>query len=1712
MIRRRVSTPAPENNDDFHLLEGLDSALESLLNLGKTRKATECMNQALKIRSDLYGDSSKEVLSYVSYILTKTCSSCSSLIERGKVQDCIELLRNLLVLSSNYPLGPIAEETCEVYNTLAVALRKSGKSKIAKKYAMKALALANSFKSPEKLLSSIYLNLCAIYSSLSQHREAAAHCQQAIQLAQEDLLNLKLTKPQDDFIQEVSVLAVAYHNLGVEEEYLKNYEIALSWYRKAVKFLEKHANSSHFSMLEEFRKSYEDAQRVCKQKYNQVHLNRTLKEDYFFDESSFSEYDSKLGSVKSKSQAGGFKMSAVHRIPSLAIGRGVVRSDSGSSFNKSKRHKKLIELDSDIRELENLGLLEHDRTSSRRSRSSARSGELSPIKKGENKKGFVSSSQNFDYSENVFKIRKAEESARHRKVIREDPSIKQAIVLKAVLKLQNFFRIRRLRKWYKEIQSGKLFGVMLKCEKVINEQKYLVSFSIEKGESSLCVLIKASPLNSVSIPEPAKYSLFEVCSIINAWNTKLFEMRKSELLIHIFIENNKVILRKSPEISMDLVYQGCKKLNNMFSYQISIYLIQNPSIEPSMLIDGRSLKKSPPIVRVLIVSVKELSSILSVKQQDLQRNLDKVINLVIFEGEGELTLSKRSLCPEIPIINIFTTNTDDFTDQYKQYESSSKRVDRYEDKVVVFCVGNSDKGKAALVIQKNLKAAKQRKEFVKIKKEWQDLGLKCTLDQFYKAVVMMQKFARGWKVRKGRRKGDKELKIKPEPEPATPTPDDNSLSQAAVLIQSRYRSHKAQKQYQAEKSRALTAACVIQTAVKSWLGRKSAANPSNPSNSSNPPIPSLPPLPPSVPSQKSSSRSRPIRLQAIICIQKFFKGWRARREFKELKTSAIVIQKNFKAFSTRKAFKAKLLETRSIKTVQRFIRKWLKRRRNLHKAESDHLQEKMNEASIVIQKNFKAHKARKDFLEKREQERLQQQQAMQNLQVLQEKSENSLKNILKVFIFQLKLKEIQLDRDLIISSAIKIQSRYKSWVCRKRYLSTLNYMVNVKAGTSFNQLLKAALIVQKFIRGWRIRRIYNLKKFPADRYLNAVITIQKYVKGWKARRQMEDLKSGNLVIDRFAALLDNSPYIVSVSQTTSQYVIRAVNSVSMTAIYGAFEVEEQPLDKVLENIYMRNGAIYLSVTKTRKPFKHVLYEGTKTFAKQDFDLKVFIEPDGYTISLASGDKTLTSKLKFPDLVERYSDKINVADLVKDLKLVGNKVVLEANVILVKKSKLIMEKLYTITMYEKGKFLVFEIMHGSSWKKKIFISYEEAVRLTGIVNGKVTLGHYIIEHCMLIRGKKISVVYRKKKTNNLSAIIKIQAHIRSYITRKRLKKRNLILVTEKQFHGKTFKIYCHFYLGKFSIVAQTGELNLSLVIDKPMAPELTQDYLRKSILPFLSVTESVPFKLFLKPVQSQSVDSSSLGPQGKAGPTFVSLTPNLNLSHKKSQESRSSIEKSSKIYRRSKKPSNVDDSSNPLTSEPLSPQMTPSIKLRKTRQDFEETMKSLNMERIVLKTGVIISGIYLIITMKLQEDGVFVQACNETGLIDLDLYIKTKRVKKINEKQIEDLCSELLTQLKIVSGLDGKMRLALIDNSEETKDEVIYRRSHYISNRYLTITIFENFRGVFLIASEGEKNVFNMKLGRRRVGNSQKTQEELTELVKKLKVQVVLGQEMLVLSS
>ena len=87
-------------------------------------------------------------------------------------------------------------------------------------------------------LADTHLNMCAVLSQLSKHKEALQHVLLSITLLQDEFLNLGPPEKNIDYNEKkdeenpkvniedrVSVLAIAYHNLGVELEYLKRVKI-----------------------------------------------------------------------------------------------------------------------------------------------------------------------------------------------------------------------------------------------------------------------------------------------------------------------------------------------------------------------------------------------------------------------------------------------------------------------------------------------------------------------------------------------------------------------------------------------------------------------------------------------------------------------------------------------------------------------------------------------------------------------------------------------------------------------------------------------------------------------------------------------------------------------------------------------------------------------------------------------------------------------------------------------------------------------------------------------------------------------------------------------------------------------------------------------------------------------------------------------------------------------------------------------------------------------------------------------------------------------------------------------------------------------------------------------------------------------------------------------------------------------------------------------
>ena len=64
-----------------------------------------------------------------------------------------------------------------------------------------------------------------------------------------------------ELTEKIVILGIAYHNLGVEEEFLKHYDACLEWYSKALKLAQQHIGESE-EITKTFKESYSQAKKV----------------------------------------------------------------------------------------------------------------------------------------------------------------------------------------------------------------------------------------------------------------------------------------------------------------------------------------------------------------------------------------------------------------------------------------------------------------------------------------------------------------------------------------------------------------------------------------------------------------------------------------------------------------------------------------------------------------------------------------------------------------------------------------------------------------------------------------------------------------------------------------------------------------------------------------------------------------------------------------------------------------------------------------------------------------------------------------------------------------------------------------------------------------------------------------------------------------------------------------------------------------------------------------------------------------------------------------------------------------------------------------------------------------------------------------------------------------------------------------------------------
>ena len=249
---------------------------------GYDREALDCMDIGLAKRKEFFGVESKELILACKRV-GQTCNKAAEkLIDEGKLDIALEYLKWGEHVTKNDPKNLQA-----IFNNMASLHRKKGILKSSLRYLELSLDLEEDISETNSIRrAQIHLNICATQSQLGKHKIALRHAESAIQVLEEghhssftssdimnglDLIEEDIQDGQEDgrenlpnmqnvsyeSSKKVETLAIAYYNLGAEQEYLKEFARANICYQKGLKVVSECFPSTHFlvKILDESSKS-----------------------------------------------------------------------------------------------------------------------------------------------------------------------------------------------------------------------------------------------------------------------------------------------------------------------------------------------------------------------------------------------------------------------------------------------------------------------------------------------------------------------------------------------------------------------------------------------------------------------------------------------------------------------------------------------------------------------------------------------------------------------------------------------------------------------------------------------------------------------------------------------------------------------------------------------------------------------------------------------------------------------------------------------------------------------------------------------------------------------------------------------------------------------------------------------------------------------------------------------------------------------------------------------------------------------------------------------------------------------------------------------------------------------------------------------------------------------------------------------------------------
>jgi len=186
-------------------------------------------------------------------------SACNTVamaaLQQGQEAEAMTLLKRALAVLE--PRGGVCDQDIAgvklraiTYNNIGCFYRKKGLTKESLVHLERALRMLSGVQ-PTEHAADAHLNICAVLSEMKQHSQALEHAQVALILLQEELyFGASTEEAEEDAIRSANakrypVLAIAYHNVAVEQEFLGRHQECLTSYQKAYQVATEHMSDNH---------------------------------------------------------------------------------------------------------------------------------------------------------------------------------------------------------------------------------------------------------------------------------------------------------------------------------------------------------------------------------------------------------------------------------------------------------------------------------------------------------------------------------------------------------------------------------------------------------------------------------------------------------------------------------------------------------------------------------------------------------------------------------------------------------------------------------------------------------------------------------------------------------------------------------------------------------------------------------------------------------------------------------------------------------------------------------------------------------------------------------------------------------------------------------------------------------------------------------------------------------------------------------------------------------------------------------------------------------------------------------------------------------------------------------------------------------------------------------------------------------------------------